>query len=100
MASPKRLGPRGNLMLIIRIALVLTLALGGTHAANAQVATGMELQQWCSNPKASDPDGFICVVYLRGFLDGFLEDTAQNALCLPRGVVTLRQFKLIINKFM
>jgi hypothetical protein len=87
-------------MLIRRIALVLTLALGGTQAANAQSATGMELHKWCSNPKASDLEELYCAVYLRGFLDGFLEDTAQNALCLPMGVVTLRQFKLIINKFM
>jgi hypothetical protein len=39
-------------------------------------------------------------VYLRGFLDGFLEDTAQESLCLPRGSVTLGQHILIIKKFM
>jgi hypothetical protein len=87
-------------MLIRRIALVLTLALGGTHAANAEPATGMELQQWCSNPKGST-ESFECAVYMRGFLDGyvFLRDTAQKAFCLPSDV-TVGQARLITNKFM
>ena len=87
-------------MLIRRIALVLTVALGGIHAANAEPATGMEFQQWCSNPKGST-ESFQCAVYMRAFLDGyvFLLDTAQKAFCLPRGV-TLGQARLITEKFM
>jgi hypothetical protein len=87
-------------MLIRRIALVLTVALGGIHAANAEPATGMEFQQWCSNPKGST-ESFQCAVYMRAFLDGyvFLLDTAQKAFCLPRDV-TVGQARLITNKFM
>ena len=87
-------------MLIRRIALTVTLALGGTQAANAQVLTGMELQQRCSNPKGS-AESLHCAAYMLGFLDGyeFSLHTAQKAFCLPRGV-TLGQARLITEKFM
>ena len=82
---------------IAPIALVLTIAFGGTHAANAEAPTGMELQQWCSNPKGST-ESFECAVYMRGFLDGY-GSTAQKAFCFPRDF-TVGQARLITNKFM
>jgi hypothetical protein len=87
-------------MLIRRIALVLTLALGSTHAANAD-PNGMKLQEWCSNPKGST-ESLECAVYMSGFLDGygFSQDTAQKALCLPREGITVGQVRLITEKFM
>jgi hypothetical protein len=91
-------------MLIRRIALVLTLALGGTHAANAGGMTGMELQRWCSNFPKGGTDGLQCATYMLGFINGLnqadgLLDTAQQAFCLPQGL-TAGQAILITNKFM
>jgi hypothetical protein len=83
-------------MLIRRIALVLTLALGGTHAATAGTS-GMELQRWCANA-ASSLDSLVCSAYMRGFVEGLWLDTAQK-LCLPQGF-TFGQARLITEKFM
>src|SRR6516162_7770482 len=76
-AQDDRSGPRGNLMLIRRIALVvLTMALGSTQATNAQATstiTGMQLQQWCSDPKPNGLDGLQCASFRLGFINGMNE---------------------------
>jgi hypothetical protein len=84
------------------IALGLTLALGGTNAANAD-ASGMQLQQWCS-AKDSSSESLICSAYIAGFMMGLFQadgllDTAQKAFCIPRSV-TVGQAVLITKKFM
>jgi hypothetical protein len=90
-------------MLIRRIALVLTLALGGTQAANADGTSGMELQRWCS-AKAGSSDSLICSAYMLGFIHGLFQtdgllDRTQKVFCLPRGL-TAGQARLITEKFM
>jgi hypothetical protein len=95
-------------MLIRRIALVvLTMALGSTQATNAQATstiTGMQLQQWCSDPKPNGLDGLQCASFMLGFINGMNEadlllDKAQKVFCLPDGL-TAGQAILITNKFM
>jgi hypothetical protein len=94
-------------MLLRRIALALTVALGSTQATNAQATptiSGMELQQWCSNPKENSLDRLQCSTFMLGFINGLdvgdgFKGTTLKARCLPANL-TAGQTELITNKFM